>query len=83
MVVHGMAKQQNGFVEALTADYVFTLGGYRTMYLINWIYRYATEPGYRAWIPWLAGLTQTIIYCDFFYYYLKARMSGQKMSLPI
>ena len=26
MVVHAMAKQQNGFVESLTSDYVFTLG---------------------------------------------------------
>jgi ER lumen protein retaining receptor len=83
VMVHAVARQQGGFVEALTADYVFTLGGYRAMYLINWIYRIFTEAHYRAWIVWLAGLVQTGIYCDFFYYYCIARMSGQRMSLPI
>jgi ER lumen protein retaining receptor len=83
VMVHSVARQQGGFVEALTADYVFTLGGYRVMYLINWIYRVLTEAHYRNWIVWIAGLVQTGIYCDFFYYYAKARMSGQKMSLPI
>ena len=83
VMVHSVARQQGGFVEALTADYVFTLGGYRAMYLINWIYRVFTEAHYRNWIVWIAGLVQTGIYCDFFYYYAKARMSGQKMSLPI
>jgi len=83
VMVHAVARQQGGFVEALTADYVFTLGGYRAMYLLNWIYRWLTETHYRNWIVWIAGVVQTGIYCDFFYYYLQARMSGQKMSLPI
>ena len=82
-MVHSVARQQGGFVEALTADYVFTLGGYRVLYLINWIYRVIMEDHYRNWIVWVAGIVQTGIYCDFFYYYAKARMSGQKMSLPI
>jgi ER lumen protein retaining receptor len=41
------------------------------MYLCNWIYRFMTEDGYWAPIVWTAGLIQTGIYCDFFYYYLK------------
>ncbi len=41
------------------------------MYLINWIYRYMTEEGYWMPIVWVAGMIQTIIYCDFFYYYVK------------
>lgn len=83
VVVHAMAKQQNGFVESLTSDYVFTLGGYRALYLINWIYRLITEDHYRAWITWIAGIIQTAIYCDFFYYYAIARVTGQRMALPI
>lgn len=83
VVIHSMAKQQNGFVESLTSDYVFTLGGYRALYLVNWLYRVTTESHYRNWIVWISGLVQTAIYCDFFYYYAKARMTGQKMSLPI
>jgi len=82
-VVHAMAKEQNGFVDALTSDYVFTLGGYRAMYLVNWVYRYFTESGYSNWISWIAGVVQTVIYCDFFYYYAIAKFTGQKMSLPI
>ena len=83
VMVHAVARQAGGFVEALTADYVFTLGGYRVMYLLNWIYRVIVESHYRNWIVWISGLVQTGIYCDFFYYYAVARMSGQKMSLPI
>jgi ER lumen protein retaining receptor len=71
VVVHAFAKAHNGFVESLTSDYVFCLGGYRAMYLFNWIYRLATEPGYSNWIVWVAGIVQTGIYCDFFYYYVK------------
>ena len=82
-VIHALAKDQNGFVDALTSDYVFTLGGYRAFYLINWVYRWLTEEHYRNWVSWTAGLLQTAIYCDFFYYYAIAKVTGQKMSLPI
>jgi ER lumen protein retaining receptor len=82
-VIHQLAKDQNGFVDALTSDYVFTLGGYRAMYLLNWVYRFFTEEHYRNWVSWTAGLIQTVIYCDFFYYYAIAKFTGQKMSLPI
>lgn len=63
--------QTTGDVDTITYDYMFTLGGYRALYLINWIYRLATEPEYSEWIVWIAGLVQTGLYCDFFYYYLK------------
>ena len=67
VMVHAVARSAGGFVEALTADYVFTLGGYRVMYLFNWIYRFLTEAHYRNWIVWVAGIVQTGIYCDFFW----------------
>ena len=76
VVVHAFAKAHNGFVESLTSDYVFCLGGYRAMYLVNWIYRLATEPGYTNWIVWVSGIIQTGIYCDFFYYYIKRYAFG-------
>lgn len=34
------------------------------MYLLNWIYRYFHEPGYRHWIVWVSGTVQTIFYLD-------------------
>jgi hypothetical protein len=47
--------QRTGEVETLTSHYIFALGGYRAFYLLNWIYRLATEPGYSNWIVWIAG----------------------------
>eukprot|EP00455_Lapot_gusevi_P015733 TRINITY_DN1800_c0_g1_i5.p1 TRINITY_DN1800_c0_g1~~TRINITY_DN1800_c0_g1_i5.p1 ORF type:complete len:222 (+),score=62.48 TRINITY_DN1800_c0_g1_i5:49-714(+) len=83
MVVHAWAKANGGFVENLTSDYVFTLGGYRAMYLLSWISRYMSEPGYRNWIVWIAGVVQTLIYCDFFYYYVKGKLEGKRVALPV
>jgi ER lumen protein retaining receptor len=83
VVVHSLARSTGGFVENLTADYVFTLGGYRLFYLINWIYRLLTEKNYSNWVSWIAGILQTAIYCDFFYYYASAKLKGEKMTLPI
>jgi len=83
VVVHETARQSSGFVENLTSHYVFSLGSYRVCYLLNWAYRIATEPGYRNWIVWVAGLVQTVIYCDFFYYYVKAQYQGTKVVLPV
>jgi len=69
-------------IDVVTGDYVFTLGGYRAMYLLNWIYRFLTEENYTQWIVWLAGILQTCLYLDFFYYYLKSKWEGSKLSLP-
>merc|ERR1712216_608509 len=69
-------------VDTLTGNYVFALGGYRALYLVNWVYRYMTEPGYKQWIVWVSGAVQTAIYCDFFYYYLRAWRNNEKLNLP-
>ena len=42
--------QRTGNVDNLTGDYVFLLGVYRGLYLVNWVWRAWTEPGYRQWI---------------------------------
>jgi ER lumen protein retaining receptor len=72
IVVHRMAKKTGGFVETLTSHYVFTLGGYRVMYLFNWILRLATEKSYWHPLVWTAGFIQTALFSDFFYYYIIA-----------
>jgi len=74
--------QISGNVETLTSHYIFCLGGYRGLYLLNWIYRFVTEDGYSQWIVWLSGLVQTILFCDFFYYYVKGQLKGESISLP-
>jgi ER lumen protein retaining receptor len=63
--------QKTRNVDNLTGNYVFLLGAYRSLYLLNWVSRYLTENQYRQWITWIAGIVQTALYADFFYYYLK------------
>eukprot|EP00808_Paulinella_micropora_P005934 g65643.t1 len=83
IVVHACAKDTRGFVENLTSHYVFSLGSYRALYIMNWIYRYMTEAYFHQPIVWVAGAVQTAFFIDFFYFYITAQVSGQKMSLPI
>ena len=73
--------QSSGGAEALTHHYIFILGGYRTMYLLNWVYRYIYE-SYTPYNAWLAGLIQTALYADFFYIYVKKVWRSGKESLP-
>ena len=59
-------------VENLTGNYIFFMGAYRGLYILNWIYRANTEKNYRHhWVVYICGVVQTLLYADFFYYYLK------------
>jgi hypothetical protein len=37
-------------IDNLTTNYVALLGAYRGLYLLNWVYRWATEPNYYHWL---------------------------------
>lgn len=74
--------QKTGAVENITADYIVCLGTYRALYIMNWVYRYITEPGYSAWTVWIFGSIQTLMYADFFYFYAKSRIKGEELVLP-
>ena len=76
------AKNSDGTVENITSHYLFCLGAYRALYLINWIYRFFTETKYYDPIAWSAGLVQTLLYCDFIYYYVKAAYNQTYVRLP-
>ncbi|ERE69681.1 ER lumen protein retaining receptor [Cricetulus griseus] len=67
--------------ETITSHYLFALGVYRTLYLFNWIWRYHFE-GFFDLIAIVAGLVQTVLYCDFFYLYITKVLKGKKLSLP-
>ena len=67
---------------ALTAPAMCGCRTYRGLYILNWIYRFMTEPGYRQWIVWVSGLVQTVLYLDFFYYYFLAWKNNKKLQLP-
>jgi ER lumen protein retaining receptor len=70
-------------VENLTGNYVFFMGAYRALYILNWIYRAHTEKNYKHhWVVYFCGVLQTLLYADFFYYYLKSKKQGGKFTLP-
>ncbi|KAG1659893.1 hypothetical protein FOA52_006599 [Chlamydomonas sp. UWO 241] len=77
-----LQRTQN--IDNLTGNYVFLLGSYRALYILNWITRYATETHYKhEYIVWVSGVVQTIIFADFFYYYLTSWRNNKKLVLPV
>ncbi|KDP21782.1 hypothetical protein JCGZ_00569 [Jatropha curcas] len=63
--------QRSRHIDNLTVNYVFLLGAYRALYILNWVYRFFIGGVKVRWIPWISGLVQTALYADFFYYYIK------------
>ncbi|KAG6419999.1 hypothetical protein SASPL_116513 [Salvia splendens] len=74
--------QRTRNIDNLTGQYVFLLGAYRSFYILNWVYRYFTQPHFVHWISWVSGLVQTLLYADFFYYYFKSWKNNAKLELP-
>ncbi|XP_019852613.1 PREDICTED: ER lumen protein-retaining receptor 2-like [Amphimedon queenslandica] len=72
---------KTGEAETITSHYLFALGLYRGLYIVNWVWRYYTEQFY-DWIAIVAGVVQTLLYCDFFYLYITKVIKGKEMSLP-
>ncbi|KAK4874856.1 hypothetical protein RN001_014216 [Aquatica leii] len=72
---------KTGEAESITSHYLFALGSYRALYILNWIYRYVTEDHYDL-IAIVAGVVQTVLYCDFFYLYITKVLKGKKLQLP-
>eukprot|EP01134_Creolimax_fragrantissima_P001312 CFRG1312T1 len=73
--------QKTGEAESITSHYLFALGSYRGLYILNWIYRYVVE-GHVDWISIVAGVIQTVLYCDFFYLYITRVLKGKELELP-
>ncbi|XP_049869211.1 ER lumen protein-retaining receptor [Pectinophora gossypiella] len=72
---------KTGEAESITSHYLFALGSYRALYLLNWVYRYVVEEHYEL-IAIVAGVVQTVLYCDFFYLYITKVLKGKKLQLP-
>lgn len=72
---------KTGEAETITSHYLFMLGSYRALYIVNWVYRYYTE-GFYDIIATIAGIIQTVLYCDFFYLYITKVLKGKKLQLP-
>lgn len=64
-------------------NYIFSLGAYRALYVLNWIHRAHVERGYRHhWVVYGCGVVQTLFYVDFavFYYRQKARRDMEMIT---
>lgn len=72
---------KTGEAESITSHYLFALGSYRALYIVNWVYRYYME-GFYDIIATIAGIVQTVLYCDFFYLYITKVLKGKKLQLP-
>jgi len=72
---------KTGEAETITSHYLFALGSYRGLYILNWIYRYYAESFY-DFIAIVAGIVQTVLYCDFFYLYVTKVIKGKALKLP-
>ncbi|XP_018594193.1 ER lumen protein-retaining receptor 3-like [Scleropages formosus] len=74
---------KTGEAESITMHYLFFLGLYRALYLANWVWRYHMEEFFDQ-IAVVAGVVQTVFYCDFFYLYITKVLRGSsKLSLPV
>ncbi|KAL7053566.1 hypothetical protein AAHC03_026404 [Spirometra sp. Aus1] len=71
-----------GEAETITSHYLFALGLYRALYIVNWIYRFVNEDTYDL-IAIVAGSVQTILYLDFFYLYVTRVLKGKSLVLPV
>ncbi|ELU09888.1 hypothetical protein CAPTEDRAFT_160167 [Capitella teleta] len=72
---------KTGEAETITSHYLFALGSYRALYILNWVYRFYFE-GFFDLIAVVAGCVQTVLYCDFFYLYITKVWKGKKLTLP-
>lgn len=72
-------------IHNLPWQYVFLLGIYRPLYILNWIYRYYELP-YSSWRyivrnSYIAGVVQTLIYGIFVYYYIKSWKNSHNVQI--
>jgi ER lumen protein retaining receptor len=69
-------------VDGLLWFYVLCMACYRAFYLLNWVWRYHTQPNYWDPIVWASGVCQTSLFMPFFYYYISRFMQkGARYSL--
>lgn len=66
--------RQTSVPTVLDSYYLVTLGSYRLFYIINWIYRGASEHSFEP-ISLIFGIIQTLLYVDFAWvYYSRQRV---------
>ena len=73
---------KSGEAETITSHYLFCLGLYRALYIVNWIWRYRND-GFYEMNAIVAGVIQSVLYCDFFYLYFTKVLQGKRLEIPI
>ncbi|KAI6235363.1 ER lumen protein-retaining receptor [Aphelenchoides besseyi] len=74
--------QTTGSAETITAHYLFALGSYRGLYILNWVFRFYSE-NFLDPIAVVAGIVQTVLYADFFYLYVtRVIQQNRNIQLP-
>lgn len=73
---------RTGEAESLTTHYIFALGIYRGLYILNWAWKWAVGAPF-DWVSVFAGIIQTGLYSDFFWVYYTRVMKGKKFELPV
>ncbi|KAI6240883.1 ER lumen protein-retaining receptor [Aphelenchoides fujianensis] len=74
--------QTTGAADTITAHYLFALGSYRALYILNWVYRFYAEDHVDP-IAVVAGIVQTVLYADFFFLYVtRVLQRNQNIQLP-
>jgi len=66
----------------MTRDCIFFMSVYRLFYIMNWVYKLATDTGRTQHVLWITGILQTVIYSDFIYVYLRTKVTGAEFELP-
>ena len=71
-----------GHIESISAFYIFALGSYRALYILNWVYRYYFE-GFYDLIAVMGGCLQTILFSAFFCWYQYRKFATLQLSREI
>merc|ERR1719424_2171951 len=73
-----MLLKRKKIVKNLTGNYIFCLGAYRALYLVNWFYRYFVDPisAPEFFIKVMAGIVQTALFFNFFVIYINNKRNN-------
>ena len=70
-------------VEIITGSYMACLGIYKVFYIMSWIYMYFDKHNLIL-IKFIAGVIQIAIYFDYLYFYfVSAKVSSNRIKLPV
>jgi ER lumen protein retaining receptor len=69
MVPQLLLLQRYRTVDDDVRSFIFFMGIYRALYILNWVYRANYEPGYKHhYLVYVCGVAQTLSYALFFHY---------------